>query len=56
MKAVFHAGETRITILAFGSQDSTLLAWGDADGTVCMATLQEPGQLLHVSIAHAPCF
>ncbi|KAK9855174.1 hypothetical protein WJX84_010509 [Apatococcus fuscideae] len=47
MKAVFHAGEARITVLAFGSQDSTLLAWGDSNGTVCMATLQEPGQLLH---------
>lgn len=53
MKAVFHAGEARITVLAFGSQVATLLAWGDAEGTVCMATLQEPGQLLHVSPAHA---
>ena len=49
MKAVFHPGEARVTILGFGRQDSTLLAWGDASGSVCIASLQEPAQLLHVS-------
>ncbi|KAK9865264.1 hypothetical protein WJX84_008035 [Apatococcus fuscideae] len=47
MKAVFHPGEARVTILGFGRQDSTLLAWGDASGSVCIASLQEPAQLLH---------
>ena len=51
MKAVFHAGEARVTIVRFGRQDANLLAWGDSSGCVCIASLQEPGQLMHVRLA-----
>ncbi len=51
MKAVFHAGEARVTIVRFGRQNANLLAWGDSSGCVCIASLQEPGQLMHVRLA-----
>lgn len=48
MKQIFDQGTARTTCLRFGHNSSELLAWGSADGSVRIATLQEPSRIMHV--------
>ncbi len=48
MKHIFDDGRARATVLRFGRLSSELLAWGAADGTVCVAVLGDAPRLLHV--------